>query len=165
MNEPNEPSKIKFTPENLPSITHPQDDKVKIVFPSQPFEIGKIIEDGDLKPVWVDPKEFIRTGEQNDELAHNIKKSELQSALEVAKMDIAARAEAWLERVMQAIVPVTIKADREKLALWLKENDINYFEDASEKGKHKFKLRRGTKVISEFTAELKLVDLPDNSRN
>jgi hypothetical protein len=165
VNQQNEPEKSKFTPENLPSITPPDHDQVVIKYPKQPFEIGKIVEDGNLKPIWVDPKDFIRTGEQNDHLAHNIKFGKLQAAMETARRDIAARVEAWLARVMKGIAPVTALADSEKLSAWLRDNDINYIEDTSVKGLHKFKLRRGQVIISEFTAELKLVDASDHSTN
>lgn len=131
--------------------------KIEIRFPKDPFEIGKTVVDGNVQPVWVDPKDFIRTSDQNDELADNIHKSKIEGQIEQAVNDLTASIEAWLARVMQAVMPPEIyTGSTEAKAAWLKEHDI-YTEEqlAGPPNQRKIRLKRGSRVISEFCCTLK----------
>ena len=154
----------KDEPKSLeaPAIVRPDHDKVTIVYPKDPIEIGKTLVDGNLQPVWVDPKQFIRTGEQNDKLSANIKASHHEAAMELARREIMARVEAWMQRVITQIAPDSILQSPERLESWLRENDLNWFEDSTP-NHVKFILRRGPDVISEFNAALKPVHSPSNN--
>lgn len=142
---------------NFPAIVHKEATAVEIKYPKEPIEIGKTVVDGNIQPVWVDPKDFIRTGEQNDELAENIFNSKLNAALELAYLESIAKTEAWLERVMQQIMPATVYTNSEQREAWLKAEDINVIEDWSQT-RFRVILRHGMSPISEFNCDLKPVN-------
>lgn len=132
------------------------DKKIEIRFPSQPFEIGKTIVDGNPQPVWVDPHDFIRTGDQNDELVDNIRKAKIEGQIEQAVNDLTASVEAWLARVMQGIMPPEVyTGSAEAKAAWLKERNIYTEEHLAGPGLRKILLKHGSEVVSEFRCKLK----------
>lgn len=125
------------------------DSKVVLKYPKDPIKIGKKVIDGNLQDVWLDPKDLIRTPEQNHELAQNIKGVSFEASRERAMWEIAAQADAWLARCMQALCPCADKGQAEIVA-WANAQNINYIEDNSDPVRPRFILRRGDVVLSEI---------------
>lgn len=151
MSDEKEPIK----PVEVPSVIHPDSGKVEIKYPKEPFEIGKTVVNGNIRPVFVDPKDFIRTGEQNEELAVNITNSKLQAAVELAVRETAARIEAWLAGVCEKIMPKEVfNGSDEVKASWLKEHNI-YTEEQVQGSGRKILLKEGSIPISEFRVSLR----------
>lgn len=137
---------------NTPNIVKGLDDStVTIVYPKDPIQIG-VAKDG--KPIWIDPKDFILTPDQKVEQRENMDKDEAEKALHNARLSIAARVEMWLALTMAKLLPASCLGNQEQTEAWIKEHDVNYIEDNSKEGVHRFVLRFGTKVISEFIAKI-----------
>lgn len=137
---------------NKPNINIGYDDHVTVRYPKDPVQIGTA-KDG--KPIWFDPKDLILSPDQKLEQKSNMDASEVEKAMHNAKLSLAARVEYWMALTMAAILPKNIYGNREQTEAWLLEKDVNYIEDNSVKGVHKFILRFGDKVISEFVAKIK----------
>lgn len=144
--------KRRFTP---PNIVKGLDDKVVISYPKEPIQIGTA-KDG--KPIWFDPSDLILTPDQKLHQQENMTESDKAKALHDARLSVAARAEMWMALCMARLIPENIGNNKEQTEAWLKEKDVNYAElNDPVEGVHKFILRMGDKVISEFVAKIKPV--------
>jgi hypothetical protein len=139
------------TPVAAPNINLGFDDKIKIVYPREPVEIGTTKEG---QPIWFDPKDLILSQDQKLEQGENMAKSEAEKALHNARLSVAARVEVWMGLTILKILPESFHGNKEQTEAWLKEHDVNFIEDTSVQGVHRFILRIKDKVLSEFVARI-----------
>ena len=129
-------------------------DKIKLTYPNEPYVIGHKMVDGNLKPVYVDLKDLILTGDQKLEQKHNMVETDRQAALHAARQNLALRVECWVTFTLAKISPSSAQLNRESYESWLKSEDINFIEDQLDDTRYKFVLRKGDKIISEMTAKV-----------
>jgi hypothetical protein len=139
-----------------PAILSGFDDSVvHLKVPKDPFQIGEVVKDGSLQPVWVDPKDFIPTPDQKLEQAANMRGMAFEANLEKAKWEVLGQVEAWLGRSIQALCPCLAQGEA-AIQAWINASDINLAPgDACSGQVIHYLLRRGTKVLSEFKATMR----------